>query len=388
MIIHFMLDEKIINFLIDNFEGAAPDENVYIIFKSSSDTRLDHVSHKKEVIIFNYLKDDINKVLSDIDSRIIICHILDQIFAKILSRLYQKMTIFWCIWGYDLYSLPLIKPAIYAPHTLKYITITQPLKRLAWLLFRLKHIRSLIFNVRGKGDPFSLTESAHKKVTACLTYIEEDFKLLKNRYPDVTAQFIYFPYLNISQYIGSKIENASVTGNNILIGNSNSLECNHLDAFKLVHEVSGSKIKVIVPLSYSNNEKYKKKLLKTGRELFKENFTPILEFMSLDKYIEILSSCSVGIFYHYRQQAMGNILAMLWLGARVYMSERNPAYLYLKRIGFRIFILDSDFETFLNRPLTDQEIAHNRAIIQSNFASEIVAKNYSDVIKICRSYDT
>lgn len=127
--------------------------------------------------------------------------------------------------------------------------------------------------------------------------------------------------------------------------------------------------------------------MKAGATMFKADFQPILEFTSLENYVKMLSSCSVGIFYHYRQQAMGNIIAMLWLGSRVYMHEKNPAYRYLKRIGLKVFVLQNDFPIFGTNRLTEDEINHNRSALASSFSAEVVAEQYMNVVKLCKGYD-
>jgi len=59
--------------------------------------------------------------------------------------------------------------------------------------------------------------------------------------------------------------------------------------------------------------------------------------MPLDKYNSQLERAAIAIFNNKRQQALGNIIALLWMGCKVYLNPSNPIYLFLKRKGFHVF---------------------------------------------------
>ena len=104
--------------------------------------------------------------------------------------------------------------------------------------------------------------------------------------------------------------------------------------------------------------------------------------MERKQYLDILMSCSVGIFYHYRQQAMGNIIAMLFLGARIYMYAKSPVYQYLKRNQINIFDFDTDFDTYNYKKLPKTEVVANRKILETLFNKDKVNNDLSNLIKL------
>ena len=91
-------------------------------------------------------------------------------------------------------------------------------------------------------------------------------------------------------------------GNNILVGNSAHPENNHLDIAYKLKTINLSNRKIIVPLSYGDN-KYKKIILKKYKNIFGNKFKPLLDFISIKDYLNILKSCNICIMGHLRQQA-------------------------------------------------------------------------------------
>jgi hypothetical protein len=384
MIIHFMEDEKIINQVIDNFEETNPGKNVFLVHKPQDVGRNEFKYIKKpEVKPFISGKDTINEILIQYpQASALVCHSLTFGFAEQLLKIQKSaLKIFWLMWGFDIYALPKIKPTLYAPLTKQCIYKIERGTRINWIIKRNNYLRSLFFSITKRKDELASVEKAHKLIDFCVSYIEEDFNVFKNAYPHNKAQFFYSTLLNLEQYVGAVFLNKEVSGNNILIGNSNSKECNHLDVFQFLSDkLDDPTTRVYVPLSYGNDEKYKQFLLKSGQSLLGASFHPLLDFMALEEYVNILSSCGVGIFYHYRQQAMGNIIALLWLGARIYLSSRNPAYHYFKRIGVRVYDLDIDFKVYKTSYLSSSDKVHNRGILENIFSRETVLANYKSLV--------
>ena len=79
-------------------------------------------------------------------------------------------------------------------------------------------------------------------------------------------------------------------------------------------------------MSYSGKKGYVDHVLQSGRLLLGENFSPLLDFMPLDEYNRLQSDVSVALFGNWRQEAIGNIIVALYLGAKVFLSHVNPVY--------------------------------------------------------------
>ena len=140
--------------------------------------------------------------------------------------------------------------------------------------------------------------------------------------------------------------------------------------------------KIFVPLSYGPNEVYKEEVIKRGTTLFGNSFVPLLDFMERTVYIDILASCTTGVFYHYRQQAMGNIIAMLYIGARVYLSNKNPAYQFFVKNGITVFDFDKDYEVFKNTKLEINIVKKNRKMLSDMFSEQKVLEDIRNFMNL------
>ena len=228
-----------------------------------------------------------------------------------------------------------------------------------------------------------------KKVNFFISYIREDYDFYSRFYPN-QFNFFYSTFSNIDQYLaGNKnlviLEDAC----NVLIGNSNSPENNHMDIYPIlvggIENIEG--IKYFVPLSYGHNDSYKLSVINKGNKYLKNNFCPLLDFMDRLEYVKILQGCSAAVFYHYRQQGMGNLIALLYMGTRVYLSFRNPLFLYFKRMGITIFDFEKEYKLFSNKKLDREIVNNNRAVIDSIFSKEKVDNDIKSLTEILCNYN-
>ena len=70
------------------------------------------------------------------------------------------------------------------------------------------------------------------------------------------------------------------------------------------------------------------------------------------------------IFNNKRQQAIGNTISLLWFGAKVYLSDKNPFYHFLKRKGVFVYCFETDLnENNILQLLSLDQINHNKKIL-------------------------
>lgn len=101
---------------------------------------------------------------------------------------------------------------------------------------------------------------------------------------------------------------------------------------------------------------------------------PVVDYMPIQQYVGILINCGFVIMNHVRQQALGNILIMLYLGAKVFLREENPVYTFLKNHGailFSIQTLEED-KSLLSEGLSVEDIHINRKVLMSIWSEQVV----------------
>lgn len=380
MILHFVIDGKLTDQFIDNFLSVS-DKNYFLVFGTDQTSDFKRITRKGDFLsAYNEKEDDINNIIHRLDAKAIILHSLSYEFARTVNKIKSKIPICWAAWGYDVYNLPRIEPQIYGPKTNKFLLTSNPGTLFKRMILKDDFLRKWIFDgLYTKDNQISTIYEAHKHIDFFMTFIEDDYKLFSKFYQN-DFTFLYATFSSIDQYLAGYRELTVLPdAENILLGNSFSPSSNYLDALPVISKVKCKLRRVYVVLSYGINEKHRLKVLSTGRKVLSNKFCPILDFIPRADYIRLLQTCSTGIFNHYRQQAMGNIIAMLYMGSRVYLSIKNPAYSYFLRNGIKVYCFEKDFTEYGISRLGKDIVNKNRLQLDSIFDKN---KVLTDIRKI------
>lgn len=343
MILHLFPAEKFTTDYINRIQKLFNSkDHLFIVYgENRIEYRLNEVIKKEYVIqtktlcglgwrAFDKLVKNSNKV---------ICHSLflklqDLILLnKVIEK--NKISLIWDIWGKDLYE------DYDKCKSLKSILLIKPLIKEAVR-------RSLIY----KTDVFITTG---------------DYDVLLERYrvkAGAKAMGAQYTYDLLDVVTGIKNDKL-----NIMVGHSATNTCRHVETFQLLQKYVG-KIRVICPLSYPNDENYINMVTSYGRELFGDDFIPLTNFMKYEEYVRFLNTVDIGVFNNSRQQGMGNITNLLYLGKKVYLSQDNTIGKSYHRPEYFIFdcqeIENADFLI----PLKEEQSIHNRNNIIYKFSDE------------------
>lgn len=383
MVLHFVIDEKVTDQIIENFSKV--DENCkFLVFVNKKNKGYEYISSTNNKLIkFVEEDDDINAILNTLKPKAILTHAFHLEYAKAINKLKKNINIAWYTWGFDVYGLPRIKPTTYATLTNAFLLKNVSNLFVGRLILKHKFTRKIYFTIhKEEEDRYSIIFKALKKVKFFVTYLEEDYNYFSKHYSN-NFKFINSPFSTINQYLaGNKELVLRDDAQHVLIGNSNSVESNHLDVFNILKdEKILNNTKVYTPLSYGDDKAYKTEVISKGHQALGEAFEPLLDFMNRNDYIAMLTSCSTGIFYHYRQQAMGNIIAMLYLGSRIYLSSKNPAYKFFINNGIQVFDFDKDFKQYKNLKLDTKTANHNKQKLDLMFNEDKVLNDIKHLIK-------
>lgn len=354
--LHCCCDDKFIKGMISLFEADKTEDNDYVVF--SNNNALKYVDNKDVTIVS---PNHFLKVCLNYD--VVFIHFLKQFYYDLIPLIPQRIKVVWFGWGADMYDgdNALVKSMYWGTLTGKYIQ---------------KNKRSLIKTI-GRRIKFILKikrnrEKTLKRIDYYSGVFPYEYDLIKKTYDGFGAKPLDFYYGSTSFFIPEKPteERESLIRNNVIIGNSAAYTNNHLDAL-IALKNSGwipNGGKVIVPLSYGGDKKYINEIVKLGQELFEDVFEPLIDFLPLATYQEIVSSCKAAIFFHKRQQASDNVFMQLMNGARVFMSKDNPMFEYLRSQGYIVFSLEND-AGLINIPMSNEEIFANRKLLSDNYSS-------------------
>lgn len=126
----------------------------------------------------------------------------------------------------------------------------------------------------------------------------------------------------------------------ILVGNSSTKTNNHIEIFNKISKFKNNNIQIVCPLSYGDFA-YRENIIKTGKSIFGNKFIPLTKSIKKYNYINILNNCDIAIFYHERQQAVGNIQFLMKLKKKIYLNNKSPLWKTYIDKGYYVYSLDN-----------------------------------------------
>jgi len=360
---HVILDEKFIDNAIALFDRVPDTVNEYLLASKSGAISL--IRQKERVRVFSsHLKRCAYIKKNKPDA--VILHSLS-VGAMLAALIPGKRPVVWISWGQDLYK------DSGEPHIASY-PFTHPLfleETRAW-----KNAGRGGFVPRAKkwlvtGLKDFLRARVIPRIGYLSTCLPYEFPLIQKKYPHL-RQFL-FDYIDDTAFSLDRTD-----GKNVIVGNSASLNCNHLDVLSLMAEREIPEGKVIVPLSYAGSKKYRQAVTARGKELFGERFVPLDSFMPIEEYTRLIRSCAFAVMGFLRQQATKNIQLFLYQGTKVFFYKDTEIYRFFRDSGYRVFTIEDDLtREGLGSPLGDAETAQNRALLERDFS---FAKNVENLI--------
>lgn len=365
MILHLLTDEQFTDYAIKQF--YAPDmHSEFVLIPSNDMMRCVKMLDKCKIILqgSNEFK-ELLVHLGDYDA--IILHGMHWAGWQkpILEHVPKSVKVAWVFWGGDIYGRKDICDTFIASKT----------KFVCWLR-GIKHL----FTRKKQSSDWELAHELFQRVDYCMTSQDEEYDYAVN-YCKKPFKRLWYTYYALEEMIGSLMD-ARCHGNNVWFGNSATPSNNHFDALWMLakNKRKLGERKIVMPLSYSEPW-ITNSVSKVARLIFGSRIQPLLKLIPRNEYNALMLDCSTMIMPHYMSQAMGNIYTGLWLGMRVYMSEKNISYHYLKRIGANIYTIEHDFEKYGFEPLADELVEQNRAALMKVYGREHVMAEIKNVAK-------
>lgn len=365
-------DIKTVEYFLTFFEELYPNRNRYLAITNNEKARENLLKSKYSSyieVVYENNKDFYSLIGDWHDYRVVITHSISPFEAQLIKEIPLQIKVGWTLFGYEVYNFfPLIRNKILLPKTSAEF-LPQGLKSKIVRTITYQHICKFI----GKYHLANSMQKALDRVDVFgVTNLKEGQYIINT----LGLNCIYKQYFtyDLNTILGNTDITTRCSGQNILLGNSSSLTNNHLEALQLLSKQSLGTRKVITPLSYGSEE-YGDKIILYGNRLLGDNFQPLTNFLHKEEYNTILLSCSVAIMNHLRQQALGNIISLLWFGTKVFLNEANPVYQYFSDINVKVFSIQKDLKIDFQAAiisLPEKDVAHNRAILSKIFSKEAV----------------
>lgn len=358
-ILHILSDDKFSDYAIEQFENLDVPSD-FVLMATSVHEGL--VKHRDKTLMYkNGDKETLFIILSKLSSYdAVIFHGLFWWYdTEFLKRIPKTTKVAWVNWGGEIYGRGDV-----------YYNFLSLRSRLLRSLHNFgKHIKS--WNQEIYVHHYEVPVELFRRIDYCLTDEREEYEYARDYLQAPNMKHLFYNYYTLEDTVGGLMDKRCC-GNNIFLGNSAALEGNYWDVMPKVARLKQKGQKVIMPLSYGS-QWVSNWVQKLGKALFRSDFMPLINFMPLDEYNQLVCNCSTMIMPHYAPRAQGNIITGLWLGMRVYLSEKCMTYRYFKRIGCLVYSIEHDLKSRnprLFEPMTEQQMMHNRAVLQKYYSRE------------------
>lgn len=373
MNIHIIQDQSFALHFKRDFVPLSKLDNIFILFTKDKNIILKdkdlHIAHDATAIL--------KTIASNKSIRNIFIHYITPDIAKIIHQIEGKYQLICCFYGGEAFNLPAFETELYQTKTFDWykkninrwgsfwenniISIRQKMRKIAFYRHQLSHI----YNAFERLDFF-----CH--------YLEKDAQLINSKL-HIQPRFLPFTYGSLEDYNVEKY----IAGDNIWVGNSADISNNHVEVFEFLANFDLREKQIFVPLSYPKYlaKTYVKWVVAQGEYYLGKNFKPLLEFLPLNDYTNLINSCSIVMMNHNRSQAGGNNMAAIYSGAKLFLNPKNNLFDHYNGLGIRIFDINQ-LENLNQENLSNAQIEHNRTQLSSFFGKTAHLKRYNDIINI------
>lgn len=350
-ILHLVQDEKFTDCIISEFcFFNKMIDNHFVICGDDYNVNFKYLKQKDSVI--HVSRNELNKYIREKKINVCILHNLRCASVVTLLRIPKSIKMVWFAWGADMYQTPTRNPFIkidcYKPLTKSFL-----IQEKHGILEIVKnYIEEILLRILVRRVDF---------FSGCLPI---EYNLMKNNMC-FKAKALDFSYSRISDNPNADKHYSRVSGKNIIVGNSGDMSNNHLDIFEYLKKCDVNDRKIYVPLSYGGSKLYIDKVKEIGEKYFGNNFIALDTFVPIETYESIISSCSVCIYGHERQQALGNISMGIRTGCKVFLSKTSICYDFFTNIGCHIFSIQEDLTNkVISKELDENSYKHNIDVMQ------------------------
>lgn len=370
-ILHLASNDKFIFHAYRSFENVFPGRNeVRILHFSALASQFKPNPEFKTLRAVDLINPFFLNALKNYDC--VVLHSLLPHFISLLNHAPRSVKFIWIGWGFDYYSYIYADPALMLlPETRK---IARPPQKK-------NPFKTILKSFLGAGD----IEAAFKKIAVFSPVLPEEHELvcragiLKN-----IPAYKPWNYGSLEETLIKGFEGQRVKGRSILVGNSADIGNNHIDAFRMLQNLDVEE--VICPLSYGDKGNTQA-VIDAGRTIFGDRFKYSAGFLPLEEYMARLQSCGFVVMNHVRQQGLGTVVQMMYLGAKVFLREESPAYLFLKSRGAHVFAVQELQNTpaLLQEGLTESQIEANIEVLRGVWSKDATDRKTFDLVTtVCR----
>lgn len=274
--------------------------------------------------------------------------------------------------------------------------LNKPRLMLSLLLFYPNAFKKMVWSLWGGDVYFYQLQSQsikHKlfelfrkivisKIPTISYWVKGDYDVISTVYKSkaIAYQAKYPSPVNLEDIKNISIKEKNTNEITIIVGNSADPFNEHIAVFKMLEKFKNKNIKICSILSYGN-EKYKNKVIKSGKNIFQDKFLAITDYMSFDEYLSFLNNSDICILNHKIQQGLGNQLLFLALNKKLYINAYTTPFKHYKALDIDVFdtesILSLSFDDFVYQE--EKSKTKNKVNILESMSEKVIAKEWQNI---------
>ena len=364
----FVPDSKFVNSIVDMWETAYPGHNVFVVIKSTEHFFTDN----DKIQILSESPACINRVRQLMQQ-------CDMGFIHYASKYCLKNFVnnsdfiwVWCSWGGDY--------VYYSNKILTFETISLCIQTRPYLFKLISYFKEKIKSFRWyRKLKYRNVLSLWQQFKYVAPVLSCEYEFLQNDFPKMfnATVFEYTEGAFVDKNL--RVDNSA---KNIVVGNSAFPTNNHINVINMLKHLDLTGRKIFFPLSYGGTPIYKEQLQREIKNAFGESGIIIDKFMPPDDYFSLLKGCSIAFMPGIRQMAVGNIINLLAMGVKIYLSKKSPTYKFFKERDFFVYSIEDDFlsDAVALAQLSESQKYQNHQLILKYFSMDsVINKIYTMV---------
>jgi hypothetical protein len=297
-------------------------------------------------------------------------------FLKLLLQRFPQVRVYWVCWSYELYNASHLNINLYDSFSRKYVDGKRKQSQFA------RQLAGSIYHGLVNGMPIVYNREkyfhkAYRKIHYFASFLPSDYSFMKDISGNSSIKYLPFSYLSLEEIIPD-LSKEPAAGNKIMLGHAASPDANHFELIARISEINPF-FSIFLPLAYGDHD-YGNLIKNKARHVFKD--CEILETkLSPESYYQKLTSVGWAVFNVKVQQALGNILSLIWLGVKVFLDENTSSYKDLKDWGITVYSTQQDLnKKELTEKLDESLVKKNRDKLWELFKEEEVSRKWQPII--------
>lgn len=296
-------------------------------------------------------------------------------FLKNVIKKFPDVKVYWMCWSYELYEPHLI-PNFYEAFSANYLKrknffskiLKDPLKKSVYKILNISGIRK---------DYKIILRHQYSLIHYFCSPFYSDFLFLQKFVPQNKIKYLPVAYLSLNN-IMPDLDKFYTLGNKIMIGHAASADGNHYEILCKLNTINPG-YPVFLPLSYG--DKQYAKLIKMEAQKKFINPEVLEKKLDPDNYYQKLTEVGWAIINVKVQQAVGNIIALVWMGSKVFLDKNTSTYKDFLSWGINVFNIQEHLNKYeLANKLNPEQINNNKKLILEKFNEETISKGWNEFL--------